>query len=186
MKKRNIRDTLIGEFLTVMEEDEKRRFIERDGLTVWIAYQTEENPIQDFELTLLSFNKKLNRKYPQEISIRAIFGSKIVYRGERMEQLTMTIEKRGLGFTQSFSIEKGKFGHYDFVIGNKWHIKPGTITSSFNPGETLVHSMGNSGVLIEELSDTVKLLKFNSGASSLKRPLTFDDIVLKLEAKPRI
>lgn len=140
-------------------------------------------------MSLLSFDKKLARKTKQELFLRGIYDAEILphYRHksvvevERSGIFELKINKNLLNNPFRFDyIPSGK-EKSGITLFNQWHISASIITNSFDPGVTTVSGLRNEGILIEDETPTSKIFRFNSGAKPHDAPITFDDIVVRLE-----
>lgn len=182
--------TFQGLYLESRDERNKPRFwIEHDGVKIFGAHQTEINVSKKMVMTLLSYNKPLARKTKQELHLRGIYGASIVSETKSSrnalkidhDQIVFKVNTHFLKNPYYFEYIPSTHVKSGIVLFNQWHISRSTITNSFDPGITVVHALNNYGVLIEDETPTSKILRFNSGAKPKDAPITFDDIVVRLE-----
>lgn len=182
--------TFQGLYLESRDKRNKPRFwIEHDGAKILAAYQAEIKIAKKIAITLLSYNKALARKTKQELKLRGIYGASIFSRSKSsrhalkidQDQVVFKINSHFLKTPYHFEYVPSKHVKSGMTLFNQWHISSSTITNSFDPGVTVVNSLNNYGVLVEDETPTSKILKFNSGAKPLNAPITFDDIIVRLE-----
>lgn len=183
-------DTFKGLFSVALgNKKDPRHWIDYEGTKIWLGYHPTIESTKTFKLSLLSFNKKLAIKTKQELFLRGIYDATIlplerhksVVEVDRSGIFELRINKNLLENPFSFEYTPSRHAKSGLTLMNQWHISPFTITNSFDPGVTVVHALNNYGVLIEDETPTSKILRFNSGAKPLDAPITFDDIVVRLE-----
>lgn len=177
-------------FLEAMDDKKNpRNWIEYKSNQVWGGYEPTILSPKTFQLNLLSFDKKLSQKTTQEIHLRGIYGATLHSNLESSknarkinnDEIIFRINSYFLDNPYRFEYVPSKHIKSGLILFNQWHISPFTITNAFDPGITIVHGIRNYGLLIEDETPTSKIFRFNSGAKPYDAPITFDDIVVRLE-----
>jgi hypothetical protein len=149
---------------------------------VWHSfYKLLEDPT-DVRISILDFNREISKQW---VSARAFEALVDVNAHSSTDTVWHTLEANefSIGASLVFHIIPNKAKKNSRItILNEYYSDSNT--GSFNPGQKVQYGTKNAGCLVEAVSDSEYILKFNSGVHEIEEEPKFLDLICKVEFAP--